>query len=227
MRATASCPPSPEPLAPALEAARGQALPPTERPRTQPARFVPPDDRRPVPLAPPHTTAPRTSHAPLLAVFTARPIVGRGAIRRRPSRRREERRSVTAYVAPGFTNASARSGSTAASRSSSAASGRSRRKACGAGWRRSGGAASAGNCRSSLTGTTVIARTPGWPGPRPTRFTSDGFSPTTGRASSPAHDGHAMPPVRSRRPRSAGGLTCRSRSRSGTWKDERTFPSSR
>jgi len=62
----------------------------------------------------------------------------------------------------GSSSASARSASTAASRSSSAASGRSRTKACGAGWRRSGGGASGGSCRSSPTGTTASARTPGW-----------------------------------------------------------------
>ena len=136
-------------------------------------------------------------------------------------------RSGVAAVAPGSGNASARSGSTAASRSSSAASGRSRRKACGAGLRRSGGAPSGGSWRSSLTGTTVNARMPGWRVRRPTRSTSGGCRLIIGRALNPARDGRAPRLAPGHKRRSAADPACGSISTFVSWTVERTFPSSR
>jgi len=57
------------------------------------------------------------------------------------------------------------------------------------GWRRSGGGASGGSCRSSSTGTTASARTPGWKVRRRTRSTSGSGRRIIGRASNPG----AMP----------------------------------
>ena len=83
-----------------------------------------------------------------------------------------------------------------------------------------------GNWRFSLTGTTVIARTAGWPGRRPTRSTSAASGPPSAALRAPGtwpRDARCARPQR----RSVGGPACGSRSRSGTWKGERTFPSSR
>jgi hypothetical protein len=63
-------------------------------------------------------------------------------------------------------------------------------------------------------------------GATPTKPTSDDCHPIIARATSPGCDGRATLAVLGHRPRSTSGLACGSRSGCGTWKGERTFPSS-